>query len=250
MSSPTAMTARARATAQPVASGRLVAKPTAVRACSPTSTWGSSAPAEATIRPPTTPMAMNRTDSGWLKTASAALITAPWSVESSMNSPATLSPRTTSPRKPATASSIHPNRTSATRRRGASQMPSPTSTRATRGTTQASVDTAWMTGMIWLAMPSWPPTSASVRFRFSGMMSAACGTNFSRAVVAVAPRSASLRTAESLPCSVIASWNERMAGVNTPSSSGLPATAAAPAAIAGSTAMRSGCASSAANATA
>ena len=33
-------------------------------------------------------------------------------------------------------------------------MPSPMRTSETRGTTHARVDTAWMTGMIWAAMPS------------------------------------------------------------------------------------------------
>ena len=97
-----------------------------------------------------------------------------------MNRPATFSPRTTSPRKPATTSSIQPNRTMARRRFGASQMPSATSTREISGTTQARVDTAWITGMIWPAIPSWPPTSARVRFRLAGTMSAAWGTNFSQ----------------------------------------------------------------------
>ncbi len=107
-----------------------------------------------------------------------------------------------------------------------------------------------MIGMIWLAIPSCPPIWASVRFRSAGTMSAAWGTNFSSAVVAVAPRSASFSTAVSLPSTVRASWKERMAGVNTPSRRGLPATAAAPAAMAGSTAIRSGWASRAATATA
>ena len=48
------------------------------------------------------------------------------------------------------------------------------------------------------------------------------GANVSSAVVMVAPRSASVSTADVAPSSVIASWNEQTAGVKTPSRMGLP----------------------------
>ena len=148
ISNPAAMTAMARVSAHVVLAGRRMARPMAARACPVTSTCGRRAPADAMISPPTTAMAMNRTDSGSLTTRKPAPSTAPDSVVSLMSAPATFSTMTTSPRKPAATTIIQPRRTSDSRRLGASQMPSAIRMSETRGATHAKVDTAWITGMI------------------------------------------------------------------------------------------------------
>ena len=189
---------------------------------------------------------MKRTPNGWLNSRRAAAATAPGRVDVSMRRLVATMRSTSRPMRPPTTMSIQPSRTRATRRRGASHSPPTMRTKATSGRTHANVEIALIAGMICAARPSCPPTSARVTFRFAGMMSAACGTNRSSAVVTVAPRSATARTARPPPSSVRAPWNSATAGVKTLSSTGEPTSAAATASSAGSMAIRSGWASMAA----